>query len=175
MKKLLFLIIIIIYLICCYKIYNYYNNNNKTTRNISISTKIGYNKINDDIKGKIIINKINLSNNLYDINSKYNNVDKNVTILKGNFEETNGTVVIAAHSGNSKISYFQNLDKLQINDIVKIIYNNKTYNYIIKDIWNTKKNGQIKIPNTNKNQLVLTTCSPNKTNYQLIINCIKKE
>ena len=175
MKKILFIVIIIIYLLSCYKIYNYFNNNKVITRNIRTTTKIGYNQIKDDSKGKIIINKINLSNNLYDINSKNNNVEKNVTILKGDFEEENGMVVIAAHSGNSKISYFQNLDKLQTNDIVTVLYNNKTYNYIIKDIWNTKKNGEITIPNVNTKQLVLTTCSPHKNNYQLIINCILKE
>ena len=175
MKKLLFILVIIIYLLMCYKIYNYFNTNKTTTRNISTTTKIGFNHIKEDIQGKIIINKINLSNNLYDINSKENTVEKNVTILKGDFEKQNDTVVIAAHSGNSKISYFQNLDKLQINDKVKIIYNNKNYTYIIKDIWNTKKNGEIKIPQMNTNQLVLTTCSPNKKNYQLIINCILKE
>ena len=175
MKKLLFILIIIIYLFTCYKIYNYFKNNKVITRNISTTTKIGYNTIKREIKGKIIIDKINLSNDLYDIKSKENNVDKNVTILRGDFEEKNGIVIIAAHSGNSKISYFQNLDRLQINDTVKIIYNSKEYTYIIKDIWNTKKTGEIKVPNMNANQLVLTTCSPNKNNYQLIINCILKE
>ena len=175
MKKILLIVIIIIYLFTCNIIYNYYKDNKVITKNTSTTTKIGYNTIKDDIKGKIIISKIHLSNNLYDINSKKNNVDKNVTILRGEFEEKNGTVIIAAHSGNSKISYFQNLDKLQINDIVKIIYNSKEYTYIIKDIWNTKKTGEIKIPNMNTNQLILTTCSPHKDNYQLIINCILKE
>ena len=175
MKKILFIVIIIIYLFTCYKIYNYFNYNKVITKNISTSTKIGYNTIKNNVKGKIQIDRINLSNDLYDINSKENTVDKNVTILRGDFEEKNGTVIIAAHSGNSKISYFQNLDKLQINDQVKIIYNSKEYTYIIKDIWNTKKTGEIKIPNMNTNQLVLTTCSPHKDNYQLIINCILKE
>jgi len=174
MKRISIILIIIVYLFCCFKIYNTYNSKT-TSKSISTPIKIGYRKIKDDIRGKIIINRINLSNNLYAINSKENNVEKNVTILKGNFEDKNGTVIIAAHSGNSKISYFEKLNKLQLNDIVKIIYNNKTYNYIVKDIWDTKKNGSIKIPNMNKNQLVLTTCSPNKNNYQLIINCILKE
>ena len=84
-------------------------------------------------------------------------------------------IIIAAHSGTGHLAYFQNLNKLNINDKISLTYNNKEYNYTIKDIWNEKKTGTIKIPKENTNQLVLTTCSPNKKNYQLIINCTLKE
>lgn len=127
--------------------------------------------------GKLIINKINLKENLYDINSSENNVDKHPTILKESIfpENDNSIMFIAAHSGTGKIAYFNELDKLKQNDPIILIINNKKYNYIVKDIWEDKKDGYININKEVEQQLVLTTCSPNHNNYQLIVNCIKKE
>ena len=135
------------------------------------------NKNNTDIVGKIIIKKINLQNNLYDINSILNTIEKNVTILKESIppNKQNSLLIIAAHSGTGNIAYFQELDKLDINDDITIIYKKKKYNYIVKDIWEEKKTGYIHINREKTKQLVLTTCSPTKDNYQLIVNCIEKE
>ena len=48
---------------------------------------------------------------------------------------------------------------------------------VFKDIWEIEKTGSINIEKENNTQLILTTCSPTKENYQLIINSIqiKKE
>ena len=127
-------------------------------------------KKNDNI-GKIIINKICLKENLYSINNPKNNIEEHVTIL----EEIDNTIVLAAHSGTGPIAYFERLDELEINDEIILIYNNKKYKYRVKEIWEEKKNGYIQINKETKKQLVLTTCSPNKPNYQLIVNCIEKE
>ena len=67
------------------------------------------------------------------------------------------------------------LDKLEINDEIILIIENNKNTYKVKDIWEEKKNGYININKENKKQLVLTTCSPNKEGYQLVINCIEKE
>lgn len=125
---------------------------------------------------KLIINKIKLNEYLYNINSNENNIEKHVTILENSIfpNNSNSIVFIAAHSGTGKIAYFNNLDKLEINDSIKFIYNNKTYTYIVKDIFEENKNGYININKEFEDQLVLTTCSKNK-NKQLIVNCIKKE
>ena len=82
---------------------------------------------------------------------------------------------IAAHSGIGKIAYFEELDELKPNDEIILNINNKTYKYIVKEYWEEKKNGYINVNKESKKQLILTTCSPNKDNYQLIINCIEKE
>lgn len=126
--------------------------------------------------GRIIINKLNLNQCLYDIDSKNNNVNKNVTILKGSNmpDEDNGIIVIAAHSGDSKISYFNNLDKLEINDEITIEYQEKKYNFIVHNKYELPKNGSIYGEKKAKKQLVLTTCYPNKPSAQLVINCIEK-
>ena len=84
-------------------------------------------------------------------------------------------MIIAAHSGIGPIAYFQELNKLELNDEITLIIENKTYTYKVKDIWEEKKNGYINFNKENKKQLILTTCSPNKEGYQLVINCIEKE
>lgn len=123
--------------------------------------------------GMIIINKINLKEELFPINSNENTIERHVSILNGsNYPEL---MIIAAHSGIGPIAYFQELDKVEINDeIILIIENNKSI-YKVKDIWEEKKNGYINFNKENKKQLILTTCSPNKEGYQLVINCIEKE
>ena len=128
-------------------------------------------KTNDDSIGKLIINKICLKQKLYPINNSKNNIEEHVTIL----EEIDNTIVIAAHSGTGPIAYFERLDELNIDDEIILYYKNKKYIYVVTEIWEEKKNGYIHINKENKRQLVLTTCSPKKTNYQLIVNCIEKE
>lgn len=130
-----------------------------------------------EIIGNIIIDKINIDMPLYDINSKNNNIEKNITILKESIlpPEEKSIVILAAHSGTSKISYFNNLDELEINDTILLTINNIENTYEIKNIDKQKKNGYININKENQNQLILTTCDPNNDKYQLIINCIKKE
>ena len=195
LKKTISLILILIsYLIICYKIYINYTYQEKAipkqiiTNNKNITKKETpyqpiYQAQNTAMKenhiGKLIIEKINLNNLLYPINSSKNNIEQNVTILKNSEEPSNNNSImfIAAHSGTGKIAYFKNLDKLQINDIIKLEYKNIKYTYQIKDIWEVKKTGTINVEKENNIQLILTTCSPNKKNYQLIINSIqiKKE
>lgn len=123
--------------------------------------------------GKITIPKIDLEEYLYEIDSEENTIEKNITILK---ESSFPSILfLAAHSGEGKIAYFEQLDQLEINDEINLIMYQEKYTYIVKDIWEEKKTGYIHLNKEIENQLVLTTCSPQKKNYQLIINCIEKE
>ena len=127
--------------------------------------------------GKIIIKKINLVQNLYQINHSKNNVEENVTILDPSIfpDQKNSIVFLAAHSGDAKNSYFERLDELEINDEIVLQYNHNYYYYFVKEIYEEKKNGYINVNKDIKNQVILTTCSPKKEGYQLIINSIEKE
>ena len=146
------------------------------TTPISI-VKISNNKKINNTFGTLIINKINLKEELFPINSEENTIEKHVSILKDSTypEEDKSLMIIAAHSGIGPIAYFQELNKLELNDEIILIIKNKKYIYKVKDIWEEKKNGYININKENTKQLILTTCSPNKEGYQLVINCIKKE
>lgn len=144
-------------------------------KNIKKAGVINYINIEKPI-GKLTINKINLKQYLYNINSKNNNVDKNVTILNGSImpDNNNSIMYIAAHSGNNKVSFFNDLDELDINDEIILEFQNKNYLYQVINKYEIKKDGTIYGQRSNKKQLVLTTCCPNKPNCQLIINCIEK-
>lgn len=136
-----------------------------------------YKQNNEEIIGNLIIDKINLDMPLYNIESKNNNIEENITILKESIlpPKEKSIIFLAAHSGTSKISYFDNLDKLEINDTILLTINNTENVYQIKNIYKQKKNGYIHINKENKDQLILTTCDPNNNEYQLIINSTKKE
>lgn len=124
-----------------------------------------------DYLGIISIPKINLKKVFYNINDPKNNVDMNVAVLKNSvMPNINGGVLyLAAHSGNSYLGFFKNIDKLTINDKIKIYYNNKDYEYIVNNKYELDKNGKISInKNIHETYLVLTTCSRNK-NKQLVI------
>ena len=141
--------------------------------------KIIYNKKeeNDNIIGYIKIDKLNINEKLYKINSTENNVDKHVTILKESVlpDKENSIVFIAAHSGTGDIAYFKDLDKLKIRDKIILNINKKNYTYTVKEMWEDPKNGYININKEKEKQLILTTCSPNNSKKQLIVNCIEKE
>ena len=166
------IIILIIYLLTCHQIY-LKNNIIKTKTNID---KISIIDNKDKPISKLIIKKININHNLYDIKSPHNNIEENITILEDsiNPDQENSIMYIAAHSGTGKVAYFNNLDKLNIDDEIELIYKNKTYKYTINKIWEEKKNGYIHINKENNKQLILTTCSPTKQNKQLVISSILK-
>ncbi len=82
----------------------------------------------------------------------------------------NSIVILAAHSGNGKIAYFNKLNELIKGDIITLEYKNILYHYKINNIWEEEKNGYIHINKTEQKQLILTTCSPNNKNKQLVIN-----
>ncbi|MGM9876802.1 MAG: sortase [Bacilli bacterium] len=119
------------------------------------------------------IPKINLERGLVAPNSYLNNVNYNVQILKDSSmpDVNKGNLILAGHSGNSRISYFRNLDKLFLGDNVYIIYNNETYQYKIVDIYDIEKTGSAEIiRNKNKTTLTLITCRHN-TKKQIVIIC----
>lgn len=117
------------------------------------------------------IPKIKLVRGLVDRNSYLNNIKYNVEILKDSSmpDEDNGNVILAAHSGNARISYFRNLDKLKLGDEISIEYKSKTYEYKIVDIYLIDKTGTAEIiRNKDKSTLTLITCKHN-TNKQIIV------
>ena len=119
------------------------------------------------------IPKINLERGLVDPSSYLNSIDYNVQILKNSAmpDQKYGNVMLAAHSGNARVSYFRNLDKLSINDEVSIDYKGHTYTYKVVNIYDIDKTGKAQIfRNKNTNTLTLVTCRHN-TEKQIIIIC----
>lgn len=176
-KSLVSILLLTVYLGSCLLIYNSENNTNKT----SISTEnIGKNENtaniknidkvenNEDIIGTLTIKKLNLSNDIYNIDNPHNNVDENVTILNDDIN----LIVLAAHSGPGYIAFFDDLDKLKIDDTINLKYKNKEYIYKIINIEEQAKDGTIEINKTDNQRLILTTCSKKDKKKQLVITSI---
>ena len=121
--------------------------------------------------GILEIPKINLKNGFYGLDSKYNNVDYNITVINGSTypTEENNNLILAAHSGDCPVCYFENLYKLSLGDIAYLSYKNIKYSYKIVDIYEVEKDGTIAIyRDYSKNVLTLITCTRNSNTKQTV-------
>lgn len=121
----------------------------------------------------IKIPKIGLEKGLASKGSYWNNVNRNIEILSESDmpDVEKGNVILAGHSGNSGISYFRKLNKLQNDDIVSIVYNGKEYKYKMVNSYEIEKNGYAHIVrNAEKSTLTLITCKHN-TDKQIVVIC----
>lgn len=118
--------------------------------------------INYNYIGYLDIPKINLKRGFVSLNSKYNSVSYNVMLIKGSSmpDVKNGNLILAAHRGNSSVSFFDKLYKLEIGDEANITYNNKVYKYKLVNTYLEEKDGSIAIyRDETKNTLTLITCT----------------
>ena len=97
-----------------------------------IFTEIDYSKY----LGVLEIPKIRLKRGFYSTDNRYNKIDYNVTLVSGSNmpDEQNGNTILIAHSGDSYISYFAYLYKLNVGDDAFILYNGQNYHYQIVNI-----------------------------------------
>lgn len=142
--------------------------NEETTTEEVTTTKsiINYNYI-----GYLDIPKINLKRGFVSLNSKYNSVSYNVMLIKGSSmpDVKNGNLILAAHRGNSSVSFFDKLYKLEIGDEANITYNNKVYKYKLVNTYLEEKDGSIAIyRDENKNTLTLITCTKKDKKTQTV-------
>lgn len=176
MKSILKIIgLLILYSLVCYKIYIDTEPVTNKTSKINKVDKIDFKKQTEKI-GYLKIDKINLSQPLYKKDSIHNNVEENITILKESImpTEKESIVFLAAHSGTGRVAYFEKLNNINIGDKIELDYKGKIYIYNVINIWEEPKNGYIHINKHSNNQLILTTCSPENSNKQLVINSIEE-
>lgn len=145
----------------------------ETTENKDNATK-EEDKVNKEVinyVGILRIPKINLKRGLVDRKSKYNDIKYNIMIHDKSTDPDvyGGNFILLAHSGNSNISFFKNLDKLKLNDAVYLDYNGKTYEYKLINIYDIEKTGKAVIKKNTKNSTItLITCRTN-TNKQIVL------
>lgn len=121
--------------------------------------------------GFLKIDKINLNVGLVSKNSYYNNVNRNVEILKPSDypDVVNGNLILASHSGTSKISYFKHLYKLSLNDVASVHFGEYVYHYKIVDIYNVPKTGSLQIKRDfSKTVMTLITCTKDSKTLQTV-------
>lgn len=119
----------------------------------------------------IEIPKISLKRGMYSKDSKLNDVDKNIEILKeSDYPDIDGgNFILAGHSGSGRTAYFNDLDKLELEDTINIYYKGYKYIYNVKNIYEIDKTGKAKIVrNKGITTLTLITCKDG-TDKQIVI------
>ena len=97
--------------------------------------------------GVLEIPKISLKRGFYNTDSKYNNIEQNVSMISGSSmpDVPNGNLMLMAHSGDAYISFFAYLYRLKIGDTAYITYQGNRYKYQIVNIYTVPKTGKVAI------------------------------
>ena len=151
--------------------------NNIETNEVTSDEVNSDTNINDYI-AVLEIPAINLRRGLYEKNDPNNNVNRNIYILKDTVlpdESDVSHILLASHSGNSYISYFKNLHKLDENDEVYFYYNNTKYVYSIYKIYEVDKTGNVELKRTNNSDITLITCKGNLNKQIVVIGTLKSK
>ncbi len=132
-------------------------------------------KVNNNVDlnyiGVLEIPKINLKRGFLSLESKYNSIKYNVQVIKGSTfpDQENNNLVLAAHSGNCHICYFNDLYKLELKDTANVYYKNIKYTYEIVNIYEVEKTGTVEVYIKEKgNYLTLITCTRNSSTKQTV-------
>ena len=142
--------------------------------NVSDGTVYQQNEIEIDYSryaGVLEIPKISLKRGFYNTDSKYNNIEHNVSMITGSSmpDVPNGNLMLMAHSGDAYISFFAYLYRLKIGDSAYVTYQGNKYRYQIVNIYTVPKTGKVAIyRNYNKTTLTLITCTKNDDTTQTI-------
>lgn len=118
------------------------------------------------------IPKINLKKGVYNFDNENNSVEKGIQLIeKSDMPNVkNGNLILASHRGNSDVSYFNDLHKLNKADMVYVYFNGYKYSYKIKNWYKEKKTGHLTIKrDENKNVIALITCVKNEDNQVIYI------
>lgn len=138
---------------------------------IEETPKVEQEIIKIDYKAVLEIPKIHLKKGIVDKNSSYNNVDKNIYVVKETTfpnEQNVSHIILAAHSGNSYVSYFKNLKQLNIKDDIYFYYQNVKYIYEVVNKYEIPKTGTAVLKETNTSDITLITCISG-TNKQVVL------
>ena len=117
------------------------------------------------------IPKISLKKGIYYKDNKNNNVDHNIAILPSSSmpDEDKGSVILASHNGNTRVSYFKYLENLSNNDFVYLYYKGKKYQYSIYKSEIVDKVGTIKIKKDSSiSNIVLISCKNGTKDKQIV-------
>lgn len=121
--------------------------------------------------GVLEIPKIGLKRGFYNIDSRYNNIQYNVSLVQGSTmpDVPNGNLILMAHSGSAAISYFAFLYILKIGDNAYITYNGNKYTYKLVNVYDVEKNGKVKIIRSyDRTTMTLITCTKNNDKLQTV-------
>lgn len=148
---------------------NYNNNGNSVN---FLNSKVIKNPFKYEYIAILDIPKINLKKGLVLASKDFKSINYAISVDRNSkFPDQEGNFILYAHAGNSKISYFKNINKLEIGDEVRIYYLDKNYSYKVIRKYEIDKSGFLTLNESySSHNLFLVTCVHN-TNKQLIIIC----
>ncbi len=141
-------------------------NNTTVTDNIKTEDNSKY-----DYVAILEIPDINIKKGLLSIDNKYNDIAYNIAIMETSQmpDIKNSNLILASHNGNSPVSFFKDLEKINTNSIIYIYYNGYKYTYKINNYYIVNKTGKINISrDKTKNTITLITCKNNSDTEQIV-------
>ncbi len=126
---------------------------------------------NTSYKAILEIPKISLKRGIVDATRNFNSINYAISAdLKSNYPNEMGNLILYAHSGNSSVGFFRNLDKLDLNDKIIVYYNGIKYTYTVTNKHDILKTGKAKvISSKNDKYITLITCNKRRKGYQIVI------
>ena len=129
------------------------------------------NKKNINYTAVLEIPSINLKQGVVDSTKNFSSINYAISVdNSSNYPDKMGNFILYAHSGNSNVAYFRNLNKVKLNDTIYVYFNGIKYEYIVSNIYDIKKTGYAEVIRSNNiNLITLITCDQNKEGYQIVI------
>lgn len=117
------------------------------------------------------IPSINLKQGVVNSTKNFGSINYAISVDKNsNYPDQKGNFILYAHSGNSSIAYFKNLNKVEINDDIYVYYNGTKYHYEIYDKYDIQKTGKAKVVSSySYNYITLITCNQSKKDKQIVV------
>lgn len=136
------------------------------------TTKVEDDKL-DNYIGYLSVPDANIKRGFVSLDSKYNSVKYNVMLIEGSTmpDVEKGNLILAAHRGNSSVSFFDKLLNVSIGSYAYVTYNNRVYKYELKNTYDEPKDGMLTIKrNADASCLTLITCNKTDKKTQKIFN-----
>ena len=125
----------------------------------------------DSYIGYLEVPDVGIKRGFVSLDSKYNSVGYNVMLIEGSTMPNvkNGNLILAAHRGNSAVSFFDKLYQLTDDAYAYVTYQGKVYAYQLKSRYYENKDGSLTITrNADVSTLTLITCTRNDKTTQTI-------
>ena len=121
--------------------------------------------------GYLSVPDVNIKRGFTSLDNPDNKLSKNILLVKGSSmpDVKNGNLILAGHNGRSKVSFFNDLYKLQDGAHAYVTYNGKVYDYTLKNRYDVPKVGTITVRrNGDVNTLTLITCHRTDNHTQVV-------
>ena len=125
----------------------------------------------DNYIGYLEVPDVDIKRGFVSLNSKYNSVSYNVMLIEGSTmpDVKNGNLILAAHRGNSAVSFFDKLYLLADGAYAYVTYQGKVYTYQLKNRYYENKDGHLTITrNGDVSVLTLITCTRDDKTTQTV-------